>query len=247
MLIIDKKFRNTYFSEDIIMERAYTNGQWENTVETIQNAVENNQISNQAVVFGNGLSRKKIDNKLIVNHLGGVLGSKSLQTYGCNAIYREHVVDFLVVLDPKMAKELSDSGYATNNIVYTRVLNTLEYPNLFYLIPNDPYADAGTTAAYIAAFDGHKKIFLLGFDGQDTQGINNNIYAGTNGYDSLYTDIQYNDIIWKDNLYRLFSVYDDVDFVWVTEAGRSTMHESWKYLTNVRQISFHNFVIEASI
>jgi hypothetical protein len=44
-----------------------------------------------------------------------------------------------------------------NNIVYSRVDISLEFPRKFYLIPHDPYADSGSTAVYLAAFDGHKK------------------------------------------------------------------------------------------
>ena len=245
MLKISKRFRSSYFSEGIITERVYENGQWNNTVETIENAVTNNQISNQAVVFGNGLSRKRFDCSLIINHLSGILGSKTLQTYGCNAIYRDYTVDFLVVLDRIIAMEVMNSGYNHQNIVYTRVLNTLEFPKQFYLVPNDPYADAGTTAAYLAAFDGHKKIFLLGFDGQDTPGFNNNIYAGTNGYDPAIFDTT--DEIWSSNMFEVFSAYDDVDFVIVSEAGKSPIPDSWKYLVNVRRISFRDFVLEADL
>jgi hypothetical protein len=245
MLKISKRFRSSYFSEGIVTDRVYQDGQWHNTVETVYNAVINNQISNQAVVFGNGLSRSRFDCNLIVNHLGGILGSKTLQTYGCNAIYRDYTVDFLVVPDRLIAKEIFESGYNKENIVYTRSVNMLEFPKQFYLIPNDPYADAGTTAVYIAAFDGHKKIFLLGFDGQDTPGFNNNIYANSFGYDKTNSNVL--ETIWRENLTQVFSVYDDVEFVIVSEAGKSPIPESWKYLTNVRRVSFREFVIEASL
>ena len=45
----------------------------------------------------------------------------------------------------------------------------------------------------------------------------------------------------------LINTYNDVDFVWVTKAGRVTMPDEWKALVNFRQISFRQFVIEANL
>lgn len=245
MLKISKRYRSQYFNENIIVERIYENGQWTTITETVNNSVLNNQISNQAVVFGNGLSRLSFNHNLIVNHKGGLLGSSKLQTYGCNAIYRDFKVDFLVVPNRVILQEILQHGYSNENIVYTGVLNTLEFPKQFYLIPNDPYADAGATAAYIAAFDGHQKIFLLGFDGQDTVNFNHNIYAGSNGYDPAEFSID--DKIWVENMNEVMSVYNNVDFVHVSETGYAPIPEKWKYLPNFRRISFKDFIIEASL
>jgi hypothetical protein len=245
MLKLNKRFRSQYFNESIITEKIYENGQWTTVTETVQNSVINNQISNQAVVFGNGLSRLAFNHNLIVNHKGGMLGSNKLQTYGCNAVYRDFKVDFLVASSRTIVQEIIQSGYSNDNIIYTGILNALEFPSKFYLVPNDPYADAGTTATYIAAFDGHQKIFLLGFDGQDTPNFNHNVYAGTNGYDPI--DFNTTDAIWAENMYQVMSVYNNVDFVHVSETGFSPIPEKWKYLPNVRKISFRDFVIEASL
>lgn len=245
MLNINKSFRNRYISEHIISKRIYKEGQWQTTMENVPNAVINNQISNQAVVFGNGLSRLSFNINLIINHKGGLLGADKLQTYGCNALYRDVTVDFLVATDSNIATELLNSEYINTNIVYTRIVNTMAFPKKFYLIPNDMYADAGTTAAYLAAFDGHKKIFLLGFDGQDTPNFNHNVYAGTSCYDA--TDFTVNDEKWIANQANLFSTYNEVDFIIVSETGYAPMPTSWKYLTNVRPISFANFILETSL
>ena len=134
--------------------------------------------------------------------------------------------------------------YTKNRIVYSSAIHLLEYPGQFYLIPHDPMADAGTTAAYIAAFDGHKKVYLLGFDGHEP-GWNNNVYAGTNGYDPKEVDIDHSE--WISNHKQLFDVYDDVDFVWVTPHGRTPIPELLKYCLNFRQISFRDLVLECDL
>jgi hypothetical protein len=144
-----------------------------------------------------------------------------------------------------MAKEVVDSGYADNNIVYSRVDISLEFPRKFYLIPHDPYADSGSTAVYLAAFDGHKKVYLLGFDGQDTPGMNNNVYANTPGYTDLYSQI--NDDKWFANQATIFKVYNDVEFIHVSDQGSANIPEDWKYCPNLRQISHRDFVLEADL
>jgi len=244
MLNISKQYRTNYTGEDIITERKHENRMWSETVETVPNAVTNNQISNRAVIIGNSPTRLDFDlNNL--KHASGLLGANTLQTYGCNALYRDFTPDFLVAQGNDMVDELAKSSYPRNNIVYTNAINLLAYPNTFYLIPYNPYADSGTTAAYIAAFDGHKKIYLLGFHGQDTPGINFNVYSGTNAYDAEESDVGSDK--WTNNLTQLFTVYDDVDFAWVTNRGTSTVPDCWKPCQNLRQISFRDFVVEADL
>ena len=55
-----------------------------------------------AYVFGNGESRKGWD---INQKIEGVT------TWGCNAIYRDGVVDNLVCVDYSMQQEIYESGY----------------------------------------------------------------------------------------------------------------------------------------
>jgi hypothetical protein len=244
MLKLNKLYRKSYTGEDIIAKRYLENGVWTTVTERVPSNVTNNQISNRAVVFGNGISRSTFDPKHIIDHKSGLLGADTLQTYACNAFYRDYTPDFLVVTDRRIAGEIVKNKY-TNNITYARVDVTLEFPKKFYLIPHDVYADAGTTALYLAAFDGHKRIYMLGFDGQDTPGHNNNIYASTTGYDPVKFNIS--DEKWVNNQLAVINTYDDVDFVHVSETGRATIPEAWKYCTNLRRISYRDMVLEADL
>jgi hypothetical protein len=245
MLNLNKLYRSNYLGEEIIAERYLENGVWTMVTQQVPNKVTNNQISNRAVVFGNGQSRKTFDPKLVINHKSGLLGAKTLQVYGCNAFYRDYDYDFLVVTDRRIAGEIVNAKKNVDKIIYSRVDITLEFPKQFYLIPNDTYADSGTIAATTAAFDGHSRIYLIGFDGQDTLGYNNNVYAGTSGYDPVHSTVQ--DTKWITNMQTVFNVYYDVDFVHVSETGRQTIPDAWKYSTNLRQISYREFVLEADL
>jgi hypothetical protein len=246
MLKINKFYRRGYNGEDIIQERVLENQTWRMVTEHVPNNVVNEQISNRALVIGNGQQRldfKQLEQ--LVGHHSGLLGAQTLQIYGCNALYRDINPDFLVVTSREMAREVVDTGYTKDNVVYTRVDITLEFPKEFYLIPHDLYADAGTTALYLACFDGHKTVFMLGFDNQDTPGINNNVYAGTPGYDPRKFDVP--DIKWINNKTEVFRTYNDVDFVIVTLVGQSPLPKQWKDLTNVRQINYRDFTTTADL
>lgn len=245
MLKLTKRYRQDYEGEEIIQERKFEGGKWIQITEHVPNNVINNQISNRAVIFGNGHSRTKFPIDHLLKHKSGLLGADTVQTYACNAFFRDYTPDFLVVTDRRIASEVVRNNYTEENIAYTRVDVSLEFPKKFYLIPHDPYADAGTTAAYLAAFDGHKRIYLVGFDGQDKRGVNQNIYAGTEGYDPIDFDVPEDK--WNENQLTVFKAYDDVDFVLVTEYGTERLPESWKHCTNLRQISHRDFVLEADL
>lgn len=245
MLKLEKRLRKDYTGEKIAVSRVYENLKWQDETEWVPNAVVNDQTSNQAIVLGNGTSRLDFDLNIIKNHRGGLLGRLRLQSYGCNALYQDFTPDFLVANGLEMIKELSKTSYVNDNIVYTHPESVLEYPNKFYMIPYDPFTDAGTTAAYIAAFDGHKKIFLMGFDGQDTPNFNNNVYADRINYSSKHVNVH--EYKWANDMKQVMTVYNDVDFIKVTKKGRDRIPELWKYIPNFRQINYNDFVLEANL
>ena len=79
----------------------------------------------------------------------------------------------------------------------------------------------------------------------DTPGYNYNVYADTAGYAETHSDALSQK--WVADRAMLVNTYDDVDFVWVTNAGGVTMPDEWAALVNFRQISFKAFVIEANL
>lgn len=132
-----------------------------------------------AFVLGNGVSRKGVD--LNALHLHGSI-------YGCNALYRDYEPDCLVATDRPIAEAIQTSGYSKTHRFYTRRpmpdLGALQVPKQYY------GNSSGPIACSIAAMDGHRQIYMLGFDmGPDNQKFNN-VYAGTEFYktpDSLPT------------------------------------------------------------
>jgi hypothetical protein len=216
----------------------------------VPSAVTNRQISNRAVVLGNGTSRAKLYPngnlfQLLDNHKGGLLAAGAVQTYGCNAIVRDYMPDFVVAND-EMAQEIVEQGYWYNNIIYGTNAMVLSYPGKFYMVPQSPNWDMGATAAYLACFDGHKTVYLMGFDTHsgDTT-YQHNVYSGTRGYpavESLTTETYF-----EKTLKQVMDLYSDVDFVRVSPTKDYYMPDSWKYQLNLRQIDFREFTLEVDL
>lgn len=224
---INKLYRSDYTGERVVTQLNYQNGDWKSESEWIPSGVENIHTTSQALIIGGGKSWQEgqfeFDLRHIKNHKGGLLGANRLQTYGTNQLYKKFTPDFLII-DNDEALEVVQSGYTRDHIVYAHAPQILEYPGKFYLIPQDPSWNAGAIATYLACFDGHKKVFLMGFDGRQ-------------GEDAFY----------EKAMAIVFNLYSDVDFIRVCPTPNYYMPESWKFVANLRQVDFRGFVLEADI
>jgi hypothetical protein len=239
-------YRASYSGESVVSSLTLEGGEWKPETEHVPNSVFNTHTTSQAIVIGNGESRLAFDLKYIERHQGGLLASDRLQSYGCNALYRDFNPDFLVATTPSIVDEVANSGFTNENIVYTNGQNIIDYPNKFYLIPQNPAFDAGSIAAYMACFDGHSKVYLLGFDSDHGYGPVNNVYKGTAGYVAEGTQ-QDNSLFWEKTLSMVISTYPMVDFVRVMPTKDFWMPAGLARLPNLRQITFREFVLEADI
>ena len=107
------------------------------------------------------------------------------------------------------------------------------------------FCNAGTIATYLACFDGHEKIYLLGFDNSAGDGYNNNIYAGSPGYAPMLSN--YSDIFWIMSMERIMLMYNEIEFVRVCPTPGYNCPVSWLRLPNFKQISFNDYIIEADL
>lgn len=244
--------RSTYTGDNIVTELRYTGGAWQPIVEHVPNTVFNNQISNKAVVLGNGPSRLELYPQgnifeLLKNHKGGLLAAGRVQTYGCNAIVRDFIPDFVVAND-EVASELVNGGYCDQTIIYGTAAMVLSYPGKFYLVPQDPSWDMGARAAYMACFDGHTTVYLMGFDcydGHAGEHHSYNVYAGTTGYPTV--DDVNTEAFFVQTLAQVIQTYSHVDFVRVMPTANYAMPDRWQYFLNLRQISFNDFAREVDL
>ena len=246
---IQKLYRKDYLGEEVVRDLVWSHSAWNETREYVPNNVINEQISNRAVIIGNGISRLELDRNLfnlLANHKAGLLASNAVQTYGCNALYREFHPDFLVANGPELIDEIARSGYCDNEIVYSTQNAVLDYPGKFYLTPQNPHWDAGAIAAYLACFDGHKKIYLLGFDGHSgEEAAFYNVYAGTNAYPDRQSGST--EAFYSQSMKMVMDTYNDVEFVRVMPTDTWYMPELWKYQLNLTQIGWRDFVFDVDL
>ena len=125
-----------------------------------------------AFVLGNGISRHGVPLNDI-NERGKI--------YGCNALYRDFTPDVLVSTDRPIATHIQETGYSAQHRFYTRKpipgLGALPVPKNYFGFSSGPIAVA------LAALDGHRRIYLLGFDLGPTEKKGfNNLYADTEFY-----------------------------------------------------------------
>ena len=224
MYKIEQKYRATYTGEEVTTQMTVVGNEQQYEKEWVPNNVFNNHLTSQAIVLGGGEVRKNFDLRLIKTHKGGILGESKLQTYGCNDVYKEIECDFLVVIGRENAAAVARSGYCRNHIVYTNAGNVLDYPGKFYLVPQDPAWNSGAIAAYLACFDGHDKVYLMGCEMDNDHPF------------------------WAKSMKIVMDTYPDVDFVLVQGfSADGYVPAEWKSNLNFRTVSTREFVLEADI
>ena len=137
-----------------------------------------------AYCIGNGPSRTGFD----LNTL-----QTTGQTYGCNALYRDFIPDFIFSVDAQMTATMVKDKVYDKCIHYAPSLEVNRHPKggppLLHLIPNNPHWISGNSAFWTAGVHCHKNIYLIGFDFRE-YGKNqlNNIYQDTAHYGERHGD-----------------------------------------------------------
>lgn len=216
--MITARYRTDYEGEFIITQAVWSGGKKRQKREWVANPIENQHISGRAVCIGSDHDRSSFDYTLLQKHRGGLLGSKKLQTYGLGLIACDMRLDFTIETDDVILRELMDSHYYQNNIVYTSPKNCLKYPGVFYLTPYNPVLIKHALALYLAAFDGHKEIFLLGYN--------------------QYTEA--GNTAWTAHVEQVILAYPGTKFIIVGAQHHAI--ESWLEHANVEQMTYREFI-----
>jgi hypothetical protein len=137
-----------------------------------------------AYCIGNGPSRNEFDLSRL---------TATGQTYGCNALYRDFIPDYIFSIDSPITLEMVNEKVYEKCIHYTPSLQVNRYPkggpSHLHLIPNNPHWICGNQALWTAGVHGHKNIYLLGYDFQEYgNGKLNNIYQDTENYGERNND-----------------------------------------------------------
>lgn len=171
-----------------------------------------------AFVIGNGRSRLSINLEDLRRHG---------RTYGCNALYRDFAPHVLIATDPGITGEIESSGYALNHVFYTR-RPTAELGSR--LITRHFGFSSGPIAVKLAADAGHSKIYLIGFDLASQDGLQNNVYSGTEHYrpkgerETYYGN-------WIKQLSQIFGEHQNQQFIRLMQPDGIIPYE-WAACTN---------------
>ena len=169
-----------YQGEEVIMKMVIRKGQKIEEREFCPDRV-NAVPRGNAYIIGNGPSRK---DKLDLETL-----KKTGQTYGCNALYRDFIPDYLFMVDRFISQKIVDDKVFDKCICYAPALEFNRSKRRLHLIPHNPHWISGSAAFWTACMHGHKNIYLVGFDfreyGKDQL---NNIYQDTDHYGPRHSD-----------------------------------------------------------
>ena len=184
----------------------------------------------RAFVLGNGRSRLNANLKKL---------KKRGTVYGCNALYREFEPHVLIAVDPKMVIEICTNGYQKTHEVWTNPNSRYtKYPNL-NVFKNPRGWSSGPTALLKACQDGHKEIFILGFDYYGIDNYFNNVYADTQNYKRSTESATYFGN-WMRQTETITKEFPQVFFYRVMDGNTKTVSE-WGNINNIRQITYEDF------
>jgi hypothetical protein len=221
--MIEQRFRRDYTGEFVILETRWKDGHNQQTREWIDNPIVNHHISGRAAVIGSRILSHRFQYQRLQRHRGGLLGRKRLQTYGTGDLWRDMRFDFFATTDRAEITEMLAQDYDSSSTVFTTARICIEHPGRFYPIPYLPQIDGLAMPVYLAAFDGHEEVFMLGYC-QETPGGSKN---------------------WTRDVDQVITAYAGTSFILIGVEGN--MPESWRSHANVRCMGIRDFVTYCDI
>jgi hypothetical protein len=220
--MIHQRYRRDYDGEFILADIDQVSGVILQKREWVDNPIDNQHISGRAAVIAQGFRYSGLTHQKLSRHRGGLLGTKRLQTYGTGSTWQDMRFDFFITNEDSSINQMLSSGYTISTTVYTSIKNCLRYPGNFYPVPYQPVLDYLAQSVYLAAFDGHTEVFLLGY--------NKDTLAGT--------------YQWKKDIDLVMKTYDSTRF-WLV--GSQNFPLEWCQNSNVGVMDYRRFITYCDI
>lgn len=221
--MITQRYRKDYTGEFVITRALWAGGKKRVRREWIGNPIENNHLSGRAACIGSSRDAEYFNFTLLQNHKGGLLGTKKLQTYGTGEIAQLMRLDFVVEKNSEELQKLINAHYYNTTTIYTAPKHCIEHPGVFYPVPYNPNIITQVALAYLAAFDGHQEVFLLGFHND--------------------ADLGHKD--WAGQMNQVMLAYPSTKFIHVSHSPQTP--EIWKNNSNFSQLSHREFIFYCDI
>ena len=216
--MIQERYRRDYHGEFVLIETRLVDGQSHQIREWIPNVIENHHVSGRAAVIGSRFQSNGFHHQRLQRHRGGLLGKKRLQTYGTGDLWQDMRFDFFACIDRQQIDQMVTQDYDSRCTVFTTASICIENPGRFYPIPYLPQLDNLAIPVYLAAFDGHAEVFMLGYCSETIAGTKN----------------------WISDVAQVMSVYTATSFVLV--GVENNMPALWRSHANVRCMPVRDFV-----
>lgn len=162
---------------------------------------------NIACIIGNGPSRLSFDLNKIQN---------TMTTYGCNALYRDYIPNYLISMDYNMVKEILDNKIHHQTSFYTQHDNRIdklqsegEPINFFWGFSETN--DSGNSALKLALQHNNDVVYMIGFDYSSNPSVLPNVYSGSKNYVSrhCYPAASMLDSKWEQRLKKIIKQHPD--------------------------------------
>jgi hypothetical protein len=134
---------------------------------------------NIACIIGNGPSRLNFDLDRI---------NETMYTYGCNALYRDFMPNYLIAMDDQLVREILANKIQHKTNFYTQEKHKFDHmtvdvnEKINWLKPLDKRLDSGNSALEVALNHAYDIIYIIGFDYNTEDHKLDNVYKGTTHY-----------------------------------------------------------------
>ena len=166
---------------------------------------------NSACVIGNGTSRLQFSLETI--------GHK-MTTYGCNALYRDYMPDYLISMDYNMVMEIINNKIHYQTNFHTQHDNKIdklhrEGQPIYFFEGYRETCDSGNSALTLALKNGHDVVYMIGFDYSTSPSSLPNVYTGTENYPGyhIYPAASMQDTKWEQRLKKILKNYPNQKIV----------------------------------
>lgn len=221
--MITERYRRDYQGEFVVLSAGWRYGLKSQTREWINNPIVNQHISGRAAVIGSDVDRAQFDYSILQRHRGGLHGKLKLQTYGSDQIWQQMRLDFYYSNSPTTISRLAKTDYSDHTVVYTTPRRCIANPTKFFPVPYGPRLSEIAVPAYLAAFDGHREIFMIGYS----------------------NDTQFGKKNWHNEISAVAKAYWKTNFIFV--GTESNTPDQWRRHQNVKCMSYREFIIHCDI